>query len=84
MRTVFGEHALHPAGAGLPGESVDYAMLFNILHAEDPQVLLCEARRILRPAGRVAVMHWNHDPNTPRGPSTVSYTHLTLPTKRIV
>ena len=56
-------------GAGLPGASVDYAMLFNILHAEDPQVLLREARRILRPSGRVAVMHWNHDPNTPRGPS---------------
>ncbi|HBA83141.1 MAG TPA: class I SAM-dependent methyltransferase [Verrucomicrobia bacterium] len=55
-------------GTGLEAESVDYAMLFNILHAEDPQRLLCEAKRILAPWGRVAVIHWNYDPKTPRGP----------------
>jgi ubiquinone/menaquinone biosynthesis C-methylase UbiE len=56
------------SGSGLPSESVDYAMLFNILHAEDPLTLLLEAFRILRPHGKVAVMHWIHDRNTPRGP----------------
>ena len=44
-------------------------MLLNILHAEDPQTLLREARRILSPAGTLAVMHWQYDPQTPRGPS---------------
>jgi len=56
-------------GTGLPAASVDYAMLFNILHAEEPLVLLREVWRILRPDGRLAVTHWNYDPATPRGPS---------------
>lgn len=56
-------------GSGLEGSSVDYIMLFNILHAEQPEVLLNEARRILVPGGTLAVMHWNHDAMTPRGPS---------------
>jgi len=56
-------------GAGLPDASVDYVMLFNILHCEQPEVLLREACRILSPSGRLGIMHWNHDPNTPRGPS---------------
>lgn len=56
-------------GTGLPDASVDYAMLFNILHAEDPHRLLREAQRILAPDGRLAIIHWNHDPSTPRGPS---------------
>lgn len=56
-------------GAGLPDGSVDYAMLFNILHAESPTELLREAYRILAPRGRVGIIHWNYDPSTPRGPS---------------
>ncbi len=55
-------------GTGLPDESVDYAMLFNILHAEDPVALLQEAFRVLRPGKIVAIMHWQHDASTPRGP----------------
>ncbi len=56
-------------GTGLPDASVDYVMLFNILHAECPDVLLREAYRTLRPSGRLGIMHWNYDPSTPRGPS---------------
>jgi SAM-dependent methyltransferase len=56
-------------GTGLEPQSVDYAMLFNILHAEQPLRLLREAWRILVPGGRVGVIHWNYDPKTPRGPS---------------
>jgi SAM-dependent methyltransferase len=56
-------------GTGLPDCSVGYAMLFNILHAECPDVLLAEAFRVLRRGGKVAIMHWNYDPTTPRGPS---------------
>ncbi len=52
-----------------PSERVDYAMLFNILHAERPQMLLDSALRALQPGGLLAIMHWNYDPSTPRGPS---------------
>lgn len=57
------------AGTGLGDESIDYVMLFNILHAEHPTGLLAEAHRILVPGGRVGIIHWNYDPSTPRGPS---------------
>ncbi|MGH7143425.1 MAG: class I SAM-dependent methyltransferase [Planctomycetota bacterium] len=56
-------------GTGLPDTSVDYVMLFNILHAEEPLVLLQEAHRILVPGGTLGIIHWNYDPTTPRGPS---------------
>jgi SAM-dependent methyltransferase len=55
-------------GTGLPDGCADYAMLFNILHAEEPLVLLREAWRVLAGGGRLAIMHWNYDPTTPRGP----------------
>ncbi len=56
-------------GTGLPDGSVDYAMLFNILHAERPEALLCEAWRVVAPGGKLGIIHWNYDPATPRGPS---------------
>jgi SAM-dependent methyltransferase len=56
-------------GTGLDDASADFVMLFNLLHAESPRVLLDEARRILGPGGRLAVTHWNPDPATPRGPA---------------
>jgi len=56
-------------GAGLDDGAVGYAMMFNILHAEEPLILLREAFRVLRRGGRLAIMHWNYDPTTPRGPS---------------
>jgi len=56
-------------GSGLANESMDYAMLFNILHLERPEVLLKEAGRILTKDGKLGIIHWNYDPATPRGPS---------------
>lgn len=56
-------------GCGRPDCSMGYAMLFNILHAEDPVRLLREAYRALAPGGQVGIIHWKPDPNTPRGPS---------------
>lgn len=56
-------------GSGLPEESVDYVMLFNILHLENPDVLLSEAKRILKNNGELGIIHWNYDSSTPRGPS---------------
>jgi ubiquinone/menaquinone biosynthesis C-methylase UbiE len=55
-------------GSGLHDDSVDYVMLFNILHLEDPLTLLREVFRVLRRGGRVGIIHWLRDPNTPRGP----------------
>lgn len=56
-------------GTGLPDAGVGFVMLFNILHAEDPERLLHEAHRILARGGTAAVMHWVSDRPTPRGPS---------------
>ncbi|AKB11848.1 MAG: class I SAM-dependent methyltransferase [Methanosarcina thermophila] len=55
-------------GSGLKDQSVDYAMLFNILRAEKPEGLLKEAYRILIPGGKFGIIHWSYDPETPRGP----------------
>src|SRR5689334_10876743 len=56
-------------GTGLPDASVGYALLFNILHIEDPVGLLREAGRVLAPRGLAGVIHWRSDIETPRGPS---------------
>ena len=56
-------------GCGRPDGSIGYAMLFNILHTEDPIGLLREARRALAPGGTAAIIHWRKDIPTPRGPS---------------
>ena len=56
-------------GTDLESESVDYVMLFNILHIEKPETLLREAWRILHPRGKLGIIHWNYDASTPRGPS---------------
>lgn len=56
-------------GSGLKESSVSYAMLFNILHIENPVQLLKEAYRSVRPGGLAGIIHWKKDENTPRGPS---------------
>ncbi len=53
---------------GLADNSIDYVMLFNILHHESPNDFLNEAYRILRPNGKVGILHWRSDIETPRGP----------------
>jgi SAM-dependent methyltransferase len=63
VRDVFEE------GFGVPPESQDACLLFNILHCEEPVRLLSEAARIVRCIGLVHMIHWRYDPTTPRGPS---------------
>ncbi|MBK8477208.1 MAG: class I SAM-dependent methyltransferase [Opitutaceae bacterium] len=63
MRDVFAE------GFGLDSGSCGACLLFNILHGEAPVPALCEAGRVVRPGGMVAVIHWRSDLATPRGPS---------------
>jgi hypothetical protein len=46
----------------------DAILLFNILHCENPGILLGHASNALRPRGEVLVIHWRHG-ETPRGPS---------------
>ncbi|MCP4176351.1 MAG: class I SAM-dependent methyltransferase [bacterium] len=56
-------------GTGLKDSSVQFVMLFNILHLQKPHILYKEAYRILCDGGKVGVIHWNYDSSTPRGPS---------------
>lgn len=62
------QHDFITKGSGLDAESVDYVMLFNILHGEEPEKLFEESWRILKPNGRIGIIHWNYDPKTARGP----------------
>jgi ubiquinone/menaquinone biosynthesis C-methylase UbiE len=55
-------------GSGLKDKSIDYVMLFNILHLKKKKKLLREANRILKPKGKLGIIHWNYDKTTPRGP----------------
>lgn len=56
------------SGTGLPDGSIDYAMVFNILHVERPDDLLAEVHRNLSQRGLLGIIHWNYDRETPRGP----------------
>lgn len=56
-------------GTDLQDNSVDYVMLFNILHGESSGAIIEEAYHILKPGGKVGIIHWIYDADTPRGPS---------------
>eukprot|EP00930_Biecheleria_cincta_P007503 TRINITY_DN10872_c0_g1_i1.p1 TRINITY_DN10872_c0_g1~~TRINITY_DN10872_c0_g1_i1.p1 ORF type:complete len:325 (-),score=37.82 TRINITY_DN10872_c0_g1_i1:302-1213(-) len=56
-------------GYGVEPGSYDAALLFNILHCEDPVGMLRDAALALECGrGRVYAVHWRHDSSTPRGP----------------
>lgn len=59
-------------GTGLKPDSAGMVLLFNILHFEGRRILLEEACRILKPGGKVAIIHWRKDIETPRGPEIQS------------
>ncbi len=63
------ERDVFAKGFGIPNESRDACLLFNILHCEEPRWVLSEAARVTSPGGVVYVIHWRRDPHTPRGPS---------------
>lgn len=53
---------------GLADNSIDYVMLFNILHHDSPIDFINEAFRILKQNGKIGILHWRSDISTPRGP----------------
>jgi SAM-dependent methyltransferase len=53
-------------GFGVTG--VDAALVFNLLHCDEPLRLLHLAADAVRPGGHVLVIHWHYG-QTPRGPS---------------
>ena len=61
-------HDFIAQGSGLPDNSVDYVMLFNILHHDRPTSILNEVHRILKPGKSAGIIHWRSDIPTPRGP----------------
>lgn len=56
-------------GTGVDPGSQAHAMIFNLLHLEQPISLLREAYRTLQDGGVLSVIHWRTDIATPRGPS---------------
>jgi SAM-dependent methyltransferase len=55
-------------GSGLKDYSIDYVILFNILHHDNPNQILKEIFRILKPGSKAGIVHWRSDIETPRGP----------------
>ncbi len=53
----------------IENDLVNYVMLFNILHAEESEILLKKAFKLLENGGKLGVIHWIFDEKTPRGPS---------------
>lgn len=67
--TVCIERDVFLEGFGVPAGSQGAALLFNILHCEEPVRLFAQAARVVRPSGIVFMIHWRSDIETPRGPS---------------
>jgi len=59
---------LFESGTGRPAGTAAVVTIFNLLHGEEPERLLAEARRVLAREGVLAVSHWVWDAATPRGP----------------
>lgn len=59
---------LFQSGLGVADHSLTLILLFNLLHAEHPDVLLQKVYSALQPGGLLAVTHWRSDVPTPRGP----------------
>ncbi|MBF0531949.1 MAG: class I SAM-dependent methyltransferase [Candidatus Omnitrophica bacterium] len=55
-------------GSGEKNRSMDYVMIFNVLDSVNQNNLLIEAKRVLKKWGRVALLQWQCDPDTPGGP----------------
>jgi ubiquinone/menaquinone biosynthesis C-methylase UbiE len=55
-------------GISLPDNSVDYVMLFNILHHDNPHQILNDVFRVLKTGEKAGIIHWRSDIPTPRGP----------------
>lgn len=64
------ERDLLSQGTGLPDRHLDGVLIAHLLHGEEEEnlALLGEAHRILCPSGRLGVIHWRRDVETPRGP----------------
>lgn len=56
-------------GTELTNDSVDLVLLFNMLHFLERDTLIKEAYRVLKPGGKIAIIHWRKDITTPRGPA---------------
>lgn len=67
IRAIVRDFVAH--GSGLADASQAHAMIFNLLHLDQPVALLREAHRNLQVAGSLSVIHWRSDMATPRGPS---------------
>lgn len=63
----------------LPSKLSDYdtAILFHIMHVENPVDLLQRVAERIRPGGRFAFLHWRPDQETPRGPDMTTRPTLT-------
>jgi len=56
-------------GFGCDAASQNAALLFNILHCEEPLRVLSLAADAVRSGGWVLAIHWRFDPVTPRDPA---------------
>ena len=53
----------------LPGGSCDLVFLANLWHElDDHPAVLAEAKRVIRPGGKIAILDWRADMNSPPGP----------------
>jgi SAM-dependent methyltransferase len=68
QNTIIEQRDFVTRGCGRESGSTSLALLFNILHIEDPVKLLKETQRVLRIGGQADIIHWIHDARSPRGP----------------